>query len=282
MKNKLLSLIIFFLAIGCTERINVKLDNTYVRLVVDGGITNDTLQRSVALTRSADYFNNLPASKVTSAAVTMTDGSSLYTLKETVPGVSGIYKTDSSFRGVIGKTYALNIDLPVAVGNQTNYSASCKIMKVARLDSIKTEFDANIGKTGRWLVRIYAMEPGDEVNYYMLKYYRNGVLISDSIQKWVTSDDKFFNGSYINGLVAFRINNNNPWETLHPGDTLLVQMSGITKEYFNFINEVQQAGYQIPFFSGPPANVVGNINNGGIGFFAAYSNSYAKTIIPAQ
>jgi hypothetical protein len=116
----------------------------------------------------------------------------------------------------------------------------------------------------------------------MLKYYRNGVLISDSIQKWVTSDDKFFNGSYINGLVAFRINNNNPWETLHPGDTLLVQMSGITKEYFNFINEVQQAGYQIPFFSGPPANVVGNINNGGIGFFAAYSNSYAKTIIPAQ
>ena len=282
MKNKLLSLIVLVLAVGCTERINVKLDNTYVRLVVDGGITNDSLQRSVALTRSADYFNNLPASKVTAATVTMTDGSVLYTLRETVPGISGIYQTDSSFRGVIGKTYALNIDLPVAIGNQANYSASCKIMKVARLDSIKTEFDANIGKAGRWLVKIYAMEPGDEVNYYMLKYYRNGVLISDSIQKWVTSDDKFFNGSYINGLVAFRISNNNPWETLHPGDTLLVQMSGITKEYYNFINQVQQAGYQIPFFSGPPANVEGNINNGGIGFFSAYSNSYAKTIVPGQ
>lgn len=282
MKNKLLSLIVLVLTIGCTERINVKLDSTYVRLVVDGGITNDSLLRSVTLTRSADYFNNLPASKVTSANVTMTDGSAFYTLKETVPGVSGIYRADSSFRGTIGKTYALNIDLPVSVGNQTNYSASCKIMKVARLDSIKTEFDANMGKTGRWLVRIYAQEPGDEVNYYMLKYYRNGVLISDSIQKWVTSDDQFFNGSYINGLVVFRINNSNPWETLHKGDTLLVQMSGITKEYFNFINEVQQAGYQIPFFSGPPANVVGNIDNGGIGFFAAYSNSYAKTIVPAQ
>jgi hypothetical protein len=282
MNKKLLSLIILILAVGCTERITVKLDNSYVRLVVDGGITTDSLQRSVALTRSADYFNDLPASKVTNATVTMTDGSAFYTLRETEPGVSGIYEADSSFRGVIGKTYALNIDLPSAIGNQTNYSSSCKIMKVARLDSIRAEFNSSMGKNGFWQVKIYAMEPGDEVNYYMLKYYRNGVLISDSITKWATSDDKYFNGSYINGLTAFYINNNHPWETLHTGDTLLVQMSGITKEYYNFINQVQQAGLNIPFFSGPPANVEGNISNGGIGFFAAYSNVYAKTIVPNQ
>jgi hypothetical protein len=60
----------------------------------------------------------------------------------------------------------------------------------------------------------------------------------------------------------------------------MVQMSSITKEYYNFIQEVQQAGIQIPFFSGPPANVEGNISNGGVGFFAAYSNSFAKVIIP--
>ena len=279
--NKLVPVLFtLILATGCTERINVKLDNTYVRLVVDGGITNDSLLRTVALTRSADYFSNEPASQVPDAKVTLSDGSTLYTLHETIPGVSGIYQTDSTFRGSIGKTYALNIDLPAAIGNQTSYSASCRIMKVARLDSIRAEFNPNMGKNGFWLIKIYAQDPGDEVNYYLLKYYRNGVLKTDSIKKWVTSDDKYFSGRYINGLTAFYINNSHPWETLQPGDTLLVQMSGITKEYFNFINQVQEAGYSIPFFSGPPANVEGNISNGGIGFFAAYSNVYARTIVP--
>ena len=276
------SLLILLLAAGCTERINVNLDSTYIRLVVDGGITTDSLQRSVTISKSASYFYNQPPPMVSHAIVTLTDGSFLDTLKETLPGKPGVYSLDSNFRGVIGKTYSLDIKLQESIGNNTEYSSTCKIMKVARLDSIQTEFNPDVGKNGIWLIKIFALEPGDEFNFYLLKYYRNGKLISDSIQKWVTSDDKYFNGSYIRGLTAFYINNNHPWETIGPGDTVMVQMSGITKEYYDFIQQVQQAGYQIPFFSGPPANVEGNINNGGIGFFCAYSNSYAKHIIPKK
>ena len=279
--NKLfLSLLILLLAAGCTEKINVKLDNSYIRLVVDGGITNDSMQRSVSVSTSASYFYNQPAPMVSHAIVTLTDGSFIDTLKEELPGRPGVYTLDSNFRGVIDKTYNLAIKLPESIGTHTEYASTCKIMKVARLDSIKTEFDPNQGKNGHWRINIYAMEPGDEINFYLLKYFRNGVLMSDSIQKWRTTDDKYFNGSYIKGLTAFYINNGNSWETLHPGDTVMVQMSSITKEYYNFIQEVQQAGIQIPFFSGPPANVEGNISNGGVGFFAAYSNSFAKVIIP--
>lgn len=280
MNKLLLSLLILLLAAGCTERINVNLDDSYVRLVVDGGITNDSLQRSVSLSRSSSYFYNQPPQMVSKAVVTLTDGSFIDTLREKLPFSPGVYSLDSNFRGVIGKTYSLNVKLQEAIGNSTEYSSSCKITKVARLDSITTEFNPDFGKKGFWLVKIYAQEPGDEMNFYMLKYYRNGVLMTDSIQKWSTSDDKFFNGSYIRGLTAFYINEDHPWETLHPGDTLVVQMSGITKEYYDFIQQVQQAGYQIPFFSGPPANVEGNVSNGGVGFFAAYSNSFAKIIVP--
>ena len=279
--NKLLfSLMILLLAAGCTERINVNLDSSYVRLVVDGGITNDSMQRSVTLSKSASYFYNQPPPMVSNAIVILSDGSFLDTLKEQLPGHPGVYSLDPTFRGVIGKTYGLDIKLPEVIGNSSEYTSTCKIMKVARLDSIQTEFDPNMGKSGRWLIKIFAQEPGDEFNYYLLRYYRNGVLMSDSIKKWSTSDDKFFNGSYIRGLTAFRINNANYWETLHPGDTVKVQMSGITKEYYDFVQQVQQAGYQIPFFSGPPANVEGNINNGAVGFFYAYSDSFATHIIP--
>ncbi len=281
--NKLLfSLLILLLIAGCTERINVNLDNSYIRLVVDGGITNDSMQQSVSLSKSASYFYNQPPPMISHAMVTISDGSFLDTLVEELPDNPGIYTLPKNFRGVIGKTYGLDIKLPEVIGNSAEYSSACKIMKVARLDSIKAEFNPDLGKNGHWLVKIYAQEPGDEINFYLLKYYRNGVLMTDSIQKWSTSDDKYFNGSYIKGLTAFYINNGHPWETLHPGDTLIVQMSGITREYYDFIQEVQQAGYQIPFFSGPPANVEGNISGGGVGFFTAYSNSFAKLIIPAK
>ena len=282
MNKFLFYLLIILFAAGCTERINVNLDDSYIRLVVDGGISSDSMQRTVHLTKSASYFYNQPPPAVSNAIVTLSDGSFLDTLKEELPGNPGSYSIDSNFRGAIGKTYSLNISLREPIGAHYDYSASCKIMKVARLDSISVEFNPDLGKNGFWLVKIYAKEPGDEVNYYLLKYYRNGKLMSDSIQKWVTSDDKYFNGSYINGLNAFYINNNHPWETLHPGDTLLVQMSGITREYYNFVQQVQSAGIQIPFFSGPPANVEGNINNGSIGFFSAYSNSFARLILPPK
>jgi hypothetical protein len=39
------------------------------------------------------------------------------------------------------------------------------------------------------------------------------------------------------------------------------------------------AGFNIPFFTGPPANVKGNITHGAVGFFAAYSNSWASKTV---
>ena len=140
-------------------------------------------------------------------------------------------------------------------------------------------FNADWGPKGVWTIKLWAQEPGNEVNYYLFNLYRNGTLMTDTITKKVVSDDKFYNGSYMNGVDVIYINNQHAWETLYPGDIITLQMSGITKEYFDFINQVQQAGFNLPFFSGPPANVQGNVTNGGIGFFAAYSNSFATAIV---
>ena len=274
--------IFFLLAItlaACVEKINITLDTTYVRLVVDGSVSTDTSKYSVNLTHTADYFYNAPIPRVTNANVTLYDGDSTYTLKETEPGKSGIYETESDIAGVVGKTYTLNVSLAGEIGGNTNYSSSCQLMSVTHLDSATILLHADWGKDGVNEIKVFAQEPGNEVNFYMFNLYRNGKLMSDSISKVVVSDDKYINGSYINGLGTFYLNNSNPWEKLFPGDTITLQMSGITKEYYNFVSEVKSAGFNIPFFMGPPANVVGNVNNGGVGFFTAYSNSYATTIV---
>jgi hypothetical protein len=267
------------LATACTERIDVKLDDTYTRLVVDGSISSDTCVYVIHLTKTADYFFNESTPRVVAAEVKLTDGSNEYLLHETEPGKSGEYQTDSTFAGKVGATYTLNIELPEKINNQSSYSSSCKMMNVARLDSIAITFQPDWGKEGFWEIKLWAQDPGNEVNYYMFHYYRNDTLKTDSIWKVTLSDDQFFNGNYIDGITAVYIDNENDWETLRPGDKVTLQMSGITKEYYDFISQVQMAGYNIPFFTGPPANVEGNISNGGVGFFSAYSDSWGKTVV---
>jgi len=272
-------LIIFFAATACTERIDLTLDETYTRLVVDGEISNDTAAYRVYLSKTADYFYNEPTPRVVNASVSVYDGAITYPLFETEPGKSGIYETDSTFAGTIGQTYTLNIELDTEVDKRKNYSSSCRMKNVPHLDSIRVDFQTDWSEEGIWEIKVFAQEPGDEENYYMFHYYRNDKLMTDSIWKISYTDDSFINGSYINGVTVIYINNENYWETLHPGDKVTLQMSGITKEYYDFLYQVQIAGYNIPIFMGPPANVVGNISDGAIGFFSAYSNSWSSTIV---
>jgi hypothetical protein len=270
---------LLILAASCTEKIDLKLDSTYTRLVVDGHIRADSLPSSISLTKTSDYFANVPSPRVVSATVSITDGTNVFPLTETIPGESGIYNTDPGFKGVRGKTYSVNITLPEAIAGTTEYTASSDLISVTRLDSVKTEFKPDMGKEGFWLVKIYAKDPPGTKNYYMINLYRNSKLWTDTITKVSISDNQFFAGNYINGVDVFYINNEHKWETLYPGDTIMMELSAITQEYFNFIGQVQQAGISIPIFSGPPANVIGNISNNGVGFFAAFSSSFAKTIV---
>jgi len=279
MIRKILYIILLANIAACTEKIDVTLDTTYSRLVVDGQIQSDTGAYLIALTQSADYFSNEPVPRVVNATVSINDGQNIFFLHETQKGISGIYETDSNFAGKTGKTYTLDIELQEEIAGKTSFEATSYLPTVTHLDSISTQFHPEWGRNGIWTVKLWAQEPGDEVNYYLFNLYRNGILLTDTITKKVISDDKFYNGSYMNGVDVVYLNNEHPWETIYPGDTIMLQMSGITKEYFDFIDEVKQSGFNIPFFTGPPANVKGNVNNGGVGFFSAFSNSFAKTLV---
>ena len=279
--NKRISIIlaIAVIVVSCTEKINLKLDSTFTRLVVDGHIKSDTMAYTINLTRTSDYFSDVPAPREVNAKLSLTDGINTFPLTETVPGQSGIYQTDPKFAGTIGKDYTLHISLAEVIAGTTEYSASSNLIGVTRLDSIQVVFNADMGKDGFWEVKVYAQDPPGSINYYMVNLYRNNQLWSDTITKVSVTDNQFFAGRYIDGAEVFRINNSHLWETLYPGDTIMVELSAITKEYFDFINQVKQVGFSIPFFTGPPANVQGNVSNNGIGFFAAYSSSFAKTIV---
>ena len=96
------------------------------------------------------------------------------------------------------------------------------------------------------------------------------------------TDDRFFNGSYTNGASIAELDQSKPEEKLSEGDTITAEVNNIGKDYANFIWDAQSELFgSNPLFSGPPANVKGNISNGAIGFFAAYSVTRAKAITHA-
>ncbi len=264
------------LFVQCTEKINIKLDNTAPRLVVDGAITSDTTTHTIKLSTSTDYFYNQPAPAVTGALVSINDGT-LTTLLTESPTGSGSYETPATFFGVPGKTYSLHIELKEAINGQKIYDAAETMPKQLKIDSIQMEFDEDIYKKGSWKTKLYMQDPPEE-NFYSFKGYRNDVLITDTLNRVTTTDDKLFNGRYSNGITVLYWNQDSNWQIVNTGDRIKLQVGYITKNYYKFIQELQQeVEEKNPLFSGPSANIRTNISNSGLGYFAVYATSYAST-----
>jgi len=283
-KNTMNSRIYFFLfsiisimAVSCTERIEIELDESYTRLVVDGSISTDTMQHTVVLTTTSSYYYNQPAPAITGAMVTISDGTLLYDLTEEKPGV---YRTAPSVYGIPGKTYSLNIKLASAIGGYDSYTATSILNPITSLDSISLLFHPEWSLNGIWEVKCFVQEP-PTIDFYRFLLYKNQVLLTDTLNEWLITDDLFLNGNYTNGLPIAYIDQSNPEQGLLPGDTVMTEVNNIGTEYYSFLVEAQTELFgSNPLFSGPPANIKGNISNGAVGFFSAYSSTRSYAITP--
>jgi hypothetical protein len=270
-------LLLALMAAACTERIDIKLDDSYIRLVVDGSITTDTLAHTVVLTKTTSYYFNQPAPMVTGATVSISTGVIRYDLKEVKPGV---YCTEPTVYGIAGSIYTLNIRLSAQLGGYTEYTASSTLNPVSPLDSVMLLYHPDWSESGFWEVRSFFQDPPTK-DYYRFLLSRNNEILSDTLDEWFVTDDIFLNGNYAYDIPVAFLDQSTGDERLISGDLLTVEMNSIGKDYAEFLLDAQsELMGSNPLFGGPPANVKGNINNGAIGFFAAYSISRAATITP--
>ena len=282
MKNIFGLILIAAIAFSCTERIDVELDQQkYTRLVVEGEFSSDTMSHKVKLSQTADYFSNKAPSPLSNAQVTIFNDEEFYELGESPPN-SGVYLTSPDVYGTIGRDYHLRIQLEEEIGGSTEYTATSHIYPVNQLDSIALEFYDNWSEEGFWEVKCYVLDPPTE-DYYMFHVYRNGELVNDTVDQVFVVDDILYNGNYTNGIGVGYLDQSREDEKLYPGDTVTLRVARITEDYTDFLWQLQeQVAYQTPLFSGPPANVEGNISGGAFGFFGAYSTSYASTFAPER
>ena len=236
MKQKITNLIFITIALvvgitSCTERIDIELEEDFIKLAVEGYITPETESRYIRLTETSGYFSNKPAPSVSNATVNVDNGTESYTLQEDAVK-SGTYIFPEEFVGEPETNYQLTIELSEEIGGQTNYKAAAYMpRRFDDIDSITVEFNPNFKF---WMVNIYAMEPPGK-DFYMFNGLLNDILITDTISQVTVSNDELIDGNYLNGVTVMGFSE----EDIKPGDKFTLILSTITEDYYNYIIELQ-------------------------------------------
>ncbi len=261
---------------SCREEIDLQLDSTYTRLIVEAYITNDTTRHKVMLSKSGPALNSGTTLPVSAAIVNITDGINTFPLTED-PSCKGSYLTDSTVFGIPGRTYTLNIS-NVDINDDKimeTYTAQSIMKNLNPIDSIEIIYEAMYGKG--WIINLFTKDIGGGRNFYLVKAYKNSILLTDSAFKLANlADNTGFEGQYFNGFSAYYLRAERTDEKLNPGDIVTLELNAITPEYYDFLLEYIEEYYpKVPIFSGPSANISTNIypKDKACGFFAVYALS---------
>ena len=260
------------LATACTEKIDIELDSTYARLVVEGAVTSDSLNHYVLLSITSDYFSNRPSPRIQDAVVELSFGDETLQLieNETIPGR---YEAPYAFRGEIGITYDLDISqLDVNQDGQDEiYHATSTMLGGSELEKIEIKYYPTPVASG-YMVFMYLYHQPEIRDWFGFKLKKNSDLLTDTLYKYSVLSDEIFDSGYFPGLPVGFLSDDDPREAVHPGDTITFELNCIEESYYNFVSEAQlEIAGNFPLFSGPPSNIVSNIDNGAVGIFAAYS-----------
>jgi hypothetical protein len=274
-----LSMLATLLIASCTERIDIELDSTYRRLVVQGAVTSDSVRHRVMLTTSSDYFANMPSPVVSGVLVELSFNDQTLTLTEN-PFFPGLYETSEAFRGVVGTTYMLDIS-QVDVdedGLNEEYHAESTMPGGAELNEVALRYFSTPFVNG-YQVLMWATHPEEQKDMFGFRIRKNGVLLTDSLSSYTVFADDLFDSGDLPGFPVGFLSDDDPRQRVNPGDTIVFELESIDQAYYDFVTDAQlEIVGNIPLFSGPSANIRSNISNGGLGIFAAYSILRAATI----
>lgn len=285
---------------SCIKQVQVETRNAPKNLVVEGGISTDTVPYTVKLTYSNGLVNgeDIPdANLVKDAKVTITDDLGNATLLSYT--TNGIYETtDPAYIGQEGRSYSITIEM---AGGKKYISVPEKIKPAVPIDKINVEYVEEFTPDLPTYVTIHTdtKDPADQDNYYKWDYYTwmprkakgvgcgfGCIMYEYCFQKFVGTNlnimsDESINGNeikdnYIGNSYAY-------WYGKHYID--IAQLS-ISREYYQFLQHYKEQTTRTGSILDPlPSSIKGNVVNSGdptdfaLGYFSATSVTRRKAIL---
>ena len=245
MKRVLQFLLVFFIT-GCEDPIDVDLNTSEPRLVIEASINwfkgTSGNEQAIKLSLTAPFFeeSNIPAN---GAIIHITDSNNTnYDFIE--DGSSGIYR-NTTFVPAIDEIFTLTI-----VYDNETYIAEETFKSVVPIDFIEQKNDG--GFSGEEIeLKAYYTDPAEEENYYLFEFISNIPMIP-TLEVY---EDRFTDGNQIFGFYTE--------EDLKSGDQVTIRNYGVSKRFYEFMFILLQQGSEESGgpFETQPATVRGNCIN---------------------
>src|SRR5690349_363226 len=272
-----LIIVLFVVAtlMSCDVPIDLDLQQTPPQVAIEALLTNRPGQPFVRVTLSTDFYNEGHATRIPDATVSLRNEAGDVVNFTHYAGNNedsiGYYLPPVGFAGQIGRIYTLTVN-----AEGTVYEATDSLKYVTSIDSLS--YRPNIyavqdpppsGKTYELL--IYAKEPQESKDYYLVKYYRNDSLTYNGDTDVYVLDD-YGVGENIDGVPSAI------W--YGDGDLARIEMYSLTRDGFLFYNDlVTIMNSDGGMFSPPPANPRTNFSNGALGFFQVSATSDRSIVV---
>lgn len=257
--KRILYTIAICLFVSCEETVTIDVNQAEAKVVIQGLVTNQPDHQYVRVSSTVGFYADGIAPAVSSANVSVSDDTGLsFSFSESTEE-PGLYLPDNDFNGQVGRTYTLNVTV-----DGKDYTATEELLPITTIDSMTYEidqerFNKSDNNGNYYSALMYTKEPQDEDNFYMFKFYRNGVWLNDNGEDITITDDVAV-GEAIEGLEM-------P-EHHSLGDSVSLEMYSLTQEQYIYWSDVANLIFSDGgVFSPLPANPRSNISGGALGVF---------------
>ena len=253
---------ILIILASCEEVIDVDLNSSDPAFVVEAKIYKDSVSL-VRLTRTTSYFSLEEPGFIEDAIINISDGTLMEELNYTGNG----YYTGAAIIGTAETTYEIEI-----IHDGITYEAISYMPVKSDIISVrfgKSEAQGVLNPYGETVFTITCLfsDDPDTDNYYMVRYITgDGVLLE---RYYLLTEDDANSGSINNinnGTISFSES------IFYEGGEVEVQLFSIDEPVYNYFMQLTDILYWKRRVMPPtPYNPASNINNGALGYFAAWA-----------
>lgn len=255
-KNKILSL--FFAIVvswGCQEIIDIDLEQSELKLVIEGSLVNERSMQKIKISESLNYYDTAEMSPFTDAQVSLLDANNNIVTQFNYNSEDSAYTSNSPVALSVGSEYILQID---AKGELLE--AKGTILENATLDSIFYLSDKELETIGQQSFgEGFFMFVNGRLNNEGVEYFKLDVTVNDTLRN--------SRGDFSNSVLTSEFFGKEFVALPVPGtfdaqDSVGLELYTLNEDmyqyYVEFINLLFNDG---GVFSPPPVNPTTNIKN---------------------
>lgn len=260
-------LIAILFLIACEEVIDIDLNDSNPRLVIEGSIDNSNGPFTVKVSQTINYFGENDVIPVDVERVTISTATGYSDILVSI--AEGEYRT-TNILGEPGETYTLTV-----LHNGSTITASSTMPKPIAINKLQYAFDDRefnpAGESG-YEVTCFFNDPPGQGNYYRLLVYQNEELLDDS--GFYLFEDRFSDGNEVSYTFFDR--------RFDLDDDIKVELRTLdqqTYEYYDQLNDLLGGGMGPGAGSAAPGNPTSVFSEDALGVFAAYASIKANFTI---